>query len=78
MGLTVFDYENYKKLKPMIEERDGSYAWVQAWALEYYEALMEDLLAEYESLIETPSLNLQPYTQGKIDILKAILFENDS
>ena len=76
MGLTVFDYENYKKLKPMIEERDGSYSSVQAWALEYYEALMGDLIGEYESLIESPNLNLLPYTQGKIDILKAILFSD--
>ena len=69
----MFTYENWKNRKDDIEEL-YDYGYVQAWTCEYYMNLMQDLEKTYNELLETPNLTQLPYTQGKIDMLKRILY----
>ena len=69
-----YNYANWKKLAPMVEERDN-FGMVQAWTHEYYKCLMEELEREYDVLIHTPNVNAISYAQGKLSVLESILFE---
>lgn len=67
-----FNYVNFQDKAQAIEEQ-YDYANVQAWALEYYKQLMQELEERYKKDFDESCPYTGEYHMGRVDLIREIL-----